>query len=31
VVAVTHDDDHYDIADRVLKMQFGNFVPHVRD
>jgi cyclic peptide transporter len=30
VVAVTHDDDHYDIADRVLKMQFGNFVPDVR-
>lgn len=31
VVAVTHDDDHYDVADRVLKMQFGNFVPGVRD
>jgi putative pyoverdin transport system ATP-binding/permease protein len=31
VVAVTHDDDHYDIADRVLKMRFGNFVPDVRD
>jgi putative ATP-binding cassette transporter len=30
VVAVTHDDEHYDIADRVLKMQFGNFVPDVR-
>jgi len=26
VVAVTHDDDHYDVADRVLKMQYGNFV-----
>lgn len=26
VVAVTHDDDHYEVADRVLKMQFGNFV-----
>jgi putative pyoverdin transport system ATP-binding/permease protein len=26
VVAVTHDDDFYDVADRVLKMQFGNFV-----
>jgi putative pyoverdin transport system ATP-binding/permease protein len=26
VVAATHDDDHYDVADRVLKMQFGNFV-----
>ena len=26
VVAVTHDDDHYDVADRVLKMQFGSFV-----
>ena len=26
VVAVTHDDDHYDVADRLLKMQFGNFV-----
>jgi putative pyoverdin transport system ATP-binding/permease protein len=31
VVAVTHDDDHYEVADRVLKMQFGNFVPSVRD
>src|SRR5271165_2232638 len=30
VVAVTHDDDHYDVADRVLKMQFGKFVPAVR-
>jgi putative ATP-binding cassette transporter len=27
VVAITHDDDHYDVADRVLKMQFGKFVP----
>jgi putative pyoverdin transport system ATP-binding/permease protein len=27
IVAVTHDDDHYEIADRVLKMQFGKFVP----
>jgi putative pyoverdin transport system ATP-binding/permease protein len=26
VVAVTHDDDHYDVADRILKMQYGNFV-----
>jgi putative ATP-binding cassette transporter len=26
VVAVTHDDDHYDVADRVLKMRFGRFV-----
>ncbi|HEY0789419.1 MAG TPA: cyclic peptide export ABC transporter [Chthoniobacterales bacterium] len=26
VVAVTHDDDHYEVADRVLKMQFGKFV-----
>src|SRR6201987_1844404 len=26
VVAVTHDDDQYEVADRVLKMQFGNFV-----
>jgi putative pyoverdin transport system ATP-binding/permease protein len=31
VVAVTHDDDHYDVADRVLKMQFGKFVPALRD
>src|SRR5271167_870343 len=31
VVAVTHDDYHYDVADRVLKMQFGKFVPGVRD
>jgi putative ATP-binding cassette transporter len=30
VVAVTHDDDHYDVADRVLKMQFGKFVRVVR-
>lgn len=27
IVAVTHDDDHYDVADRVLKMQYGRFVP----
>jgi putative pyoverdin transport system ATP-binding/permease protein len=26
VVAVTHDDDHYDVADRLLKMRFGKFV-----
>jgi putative ATP-binding cassette transporter len=26
IVSVTHDDDSYDVADRVLKMQFGNFV-----
>jgi putative ATP-binding cassette transporter len=26
VIAVTHDDDHYTVADRVLKMQFGSFV-----
>ena len=26
-VVVTHDDDYYDVADRLLKMQFGNFVP----
>lgn len=26
VVAVTHDDDQYEVADRVLKMQFGTFV-----
>jgi putative pyoverdin transport system ATP-binding/permease protein len=31
VVAVTHDDDHYDVADRILKMQFGRFVPGVRN
>ena len=30
VVAVTHDDDQYDVADRVLKMQYGNFVPVCR-
>ena len=23
VVAVTHDDDYYDVADRVFKMEFG--------
>jgi len=26
IVAVTHDDDHYDVADRVLKMRTGRFV-----
>lgn len=31
VVAVTHDDDHYDVADRVLKMRFGKFVAGGRD
>ncbi|MES2695845.1 MAG: cyclic peptide export ABC transporter [Verrucomicrobiota bacterium] len=29
VVAVSHDDDHYEVADRVLKMQYGKFVPVV--
>jgi putative ATP-binding cassette transporter len=28
VVAVTHDDDYCDAADRVLKMQYGQFVPY---
>jgi putative pyoverdin transport system ATP-binding/permease protein len=27
VVAVTHDDDYYEVADRVLKMQFGRLIP----
>jgi putative ATP-binding cassette transporter len=27
IVAVSHDEDHYDVADRVLKMHYGNFVP----
>lgn len=27
VVAVSHDDDHYEVADRVLKMQYGKFMP----
>jgi ABC-type siderophore export system fused ATPase/permease subunit len=27
VVAVTHDDEHYGVADRVLRMQYGKFVP----
>lgn len=31
VVAVTHDDDYYDVADRVLKMEFGKIVPTFRD
>jgi putative ATP-binding cassette transporter len=31
VVAVTHDDDCYDVADRVLKMQFGKISPILRD
>jgi len=31
VVAVTHDDDYYDVADRVLKMQFGKITPILRD
>jgi putative ATP-binding cassette transporter len=31
VVAVTHDDDYYDVADRVLKMEFGKIVPTHRD
>ena len=26
IVAVTHDDDSYDVADRLLKMQYGKFV-----
>ena len=30
VVAVTHDDDYYDVADRVFKMEFGKIVPTFR-
>jgi putative ATP-binding cassette transporter len=26
IIAVTHDDDYYDVADKVLKMQYGRFV-----
>jgi putative ATP-binding cassette transporter len=26
IVAVTHDDDSYDVADRLMKMQYGKFV-----
>lgn len=27
VIAVTHDDSYFACADRVLKMEYGNFVP----
>ena len=27
IIAVSHDDDHYEVADRALKMQYGKFVP----
>jgi len=27
ILAVTHDDEYYGLADRVLKMEFGSFVP----
>lgn len=30
IIAVSHDDDHYSVADRVLKMQYGKFVPVAR-
>ncbi len=26
IVAVSHDDEYYDVADRVLKMQYGKFI-----
>ena len=26
IIAVSHDDEYYDVADRVLKMEFGKFV-----
>lgn len=27
VIAVTHDDSYFNYADRVLKMDYGNFLP----
>ncbi|MCC5025201.1 MAG: ATP-binding cassette domain-containing protein [Candidatus Synoicihabitans palmerolidicus] len=27
IIAVSHDDEHYDVADRTLKMHYGKFVP----
>ncbi|MGK5092474.1 cyclic peptide export ABC transporter [Deltaproteobacteria bacterium TL4] len=29
VIAATHDDRYFHVADRVLKMEYGNFVPVV--
>jgi len=28
IVAITHDDRYFDVADRVLKMEYGQFVPY---
>ena len=28
IVAVTHDDKYYGVADRILKMEFGQLVPY---
>lgn len=27
IIAITHDDDHYEVADRVLKMHYGQLLP----
>jgi len=31
VIAVTHDDKYFHVADRVLKMDFGNFIEYSHD
>jgi ABC-type siderophore export system fused ATPase/permease subunit len=28
IIAVTHDDRYFGVADRVLKMEYGEFVPY---
>lgn len=28
IIAVTHDDKYFDLADRVVKMEYGAFVPY---
>jgi ABC-type siderophore export system fused ATPase/permease subunit len=27
IIAATHDDRYFPVADRVLKMEYGHFVP----
>jgi ABC-type siderophore export system fused ATPase/permease subunit len=27
VIAVTHDDKYFNVADRVVKMEYGEIVP----
>ncbi|MBF0286683.1 MAG: cyclic peptide export ABC transporter [SAR324 cluster bacterium] len=31
IIAATHDDKYFHVADRVLKMEYGQFIPYAQD